>query len=360
MPSRRQFLKQSGLISLAPSIPAFLRATSNASEAGQEKILVVIELSGGNDGLNTLVPYKDDGYFANRTVLRLEENSLIKLDDTLALHPSMRGMAKLFEEGELAIVQGVGYPNPNRSHEVSMSVWHTARTDLELHRDVGWLGRGMDRLPVKSGVPSSVTAYPGTVSNAIRGRKSQTASIESLNEFAQSNLARPDAILASADTKSSEMPIVNFLRQSALDSYITSEQIKSLNQSKSGVKGTALSRLDSPLAVQLRVISSLIEADFGSRVFYAVQSGYDTHSKQLNDHSRLLGALSSSLFAFMKDLAESGNSDRVLVMCFSEFGRQVQENASGGTDHGTAGPVFLAGNSIHGGVHGVTRYEGWR
>jgi uncharacterized protein (DUF1501 family) len=345
MPSRRQFLNQAGLISLAPTIPAFLRATCNASEASQEKILVVIELSGGNDGLNTLVPYKDDGYLANRTALRLEANTLIKLDDTLGLHPSMRGMAKLFEDGELAIVQGVGYPNPNRSHEVSMAVWHTARTDLELHRDVGWLGRGLDRIARKPGVPSAVTAYSGAVPNAIRGRKSQLATIESLNEFAQSNMTLPNA-------KSAEMPLLSFLRQSAMESYVTTEQIKSLNASKSGSKGSALSRLDNPLAGQLRVISELIDSDFGSRIYYAVQPGYDTHSRQLNDHSGLLGSLSNSLAALMQDLTTSGNSDRVLVMCFSEFGRQVRENASAGTDHGTAGPVFLAGKSVKRGVHG--------
>lgn len=352
MPSRRQFIKQTGLISLAPTIPAFLRATCDAAEVGQDKILVVVELAGGNDGLNTLVQYKDDGYLANRTSLRLEEGSLIKLNDTLALHPSMRGMAKLFEDGELAIVQGVGYPNPNRSHDVSMAVWHTARTDLESHRDVGWLGRGLDHLAVRSGVPSSVTAYSGAVPNAIRGRKSRSASIESLDEFARSKMMRPDATTTLSDSKQPALPLANFLRQSAMEAYTTSEQLRSLSESTVGNKSAALSRLEGPLAGQLRVIADLIRADFGPRVYYAVQPGYDTHSRQLNEHSALLGSLSNSMAAFLKDLAESGNGDRVLVMCFSEFGRQVKENASAGTDHGTAGPMFVAGKSVRGGVHG--------
>ncbi len=352
MPSRRQFIKQTGLISLSPTIPAFLRATCNATDVGQDKVLVVVELAGGNDGLNTLVQYKDDGYRANRTALRLEESSLLKLDDTLALHPSMRGMAKLFEDGELAIVQGVGYPSPNRSHDVSMAVWHTARTDVELHRDVGWLGRGVDQLPVIAGVPSSVTAYSGAVPNAIRGRKSQSASIESLDEFARSSMMRPDTTTALSDSKQPAVPLANFLRQSAMEAYTTSEQLRSLSESTTGNKSTALSRLEGPLAEQLRVIADLIRADFGPRVYYAVQPGYDTHSRQLNEHRALLGALSNSLTAFLKDLAARGNGDRVLVMCFSEFGRQVKENASAGTDHGTAGPMFLAGQGVRGGVYG--------
>ncbi|HUP81116.1 MAG TPA: DUF1501 domain-containing protein [Pirellula sp.] len=352
MQSRRQFLKRSSLISLVPTIPTFLRATVDAAEVGQDKILVVVELSGGNDGLNTLVQYKDDGYLSNRTALRLDDNSLLKLNDTLALHPSMQGMAKLFEAGELAIVQGVGYPNPNRSHDVSMAVWHTARTDVELHRDMGWLGRGMDRLAVRQGVPSSVTAYSSAIPNAIRGRKSQTASIESLNEFARSNMMRPDLTTVLSDSKQSAVPLTNFLRQSALEAYTTSQRLRLLSESTSGKKESALSRLDSPIARQLGVIADLIQADFGSRVYYAVQSGYDTHSRQLNDHSALLRALSNSLTAFLKELSESGNGDRVLVMCFSEFGRQVKENASAGTDHGTAGPVFVAGKAVKGGVHG--------
>ncbi len=351
MPSRRHFLKQAGLISFAPTIPFFLRQTCDATENDQDKILVVVELAGGNDGLNTLVPFKDDGYLANRTALRLDENSLLKLNDTLALHPSMRGMAKLYEDGEFAIVQGVGYPNPNRSHDVSMAVWHTARTDVELHRDVGWLGRGMDLVAPRTGIPSSVSTFAGSVPNAIRGRKSKTASIESLSEFAHSSISNQGSMPSIASSQTA-MPIANFLRESAIEAYAASEQLRSLNEKRSSRADSALSRLDSPLARQLSVIADLIHADFGSRVYYAIQSGYDTHSRQLNDHSRLLGSLSNSISGFLQEVNAGGNGERVLVMCFSEFGRQVIENASAGTDHGTAGPMFIAGKGVRGGIYG--------
>jgi len=351
MQSRRHFLKQSALVSLAPTIPGFLLSTCQAAMVDQEKILVVIELGGGNDGLNTLVPFQDDGYLGARKELRLDEATLIKLNDSLALHSSMRGMGKLFQDGELAIVQGVGYPNPNRSHDVSMAVWHTARLDLEQHRDVGWLGRSMDLVVSRPSVPSSVFTFAGSIPNAIRGRRSKTASIESLSEFAQSSLLRQEGV-AAVETAESTIPIANFLRQSALDAYATSKQLSALSNTRIAKSSSALSRLDDPLASQLSVIVDLIQADFGSRVYYAVQPGYDTHSRQLNDHSQLLGSLSSSVAGFLQDIRASGNGDRVLLMCFSEFGRQVNENASAGTDHGTAGPMFLAGKGVRGGIYG--------
>ena len=351
MQSRRHFLKQSALVSLAPTIPGFLLSTCQAAMVDQEKILVVIELGGGNDGLNTLVPFQDDGYLNARKELRLDEASLIKLNDSLALHPSMRGMGKLFQDGELAVVQGVGYPNPNRSHDVSMAVWHTARLDLEQHRDVGWLGRGMDLVVSRPSVPSSVSTFAGSIPNAIRGRRSKTASIESLSEFAQSSLLRQEGV-ATVETAESTIPIANFLRQSAQDAYATSKQLSALSKTRIAKSSSALSRLDDPLASQLSVIVDLIQADFGSRVYYAVQPGYDTHSRQLNDHSQLLGSLSSSVAGFLEDVRAGGNGDRVLLMCFSEFGRQVNENASAGTDHGTAGPMFLAGKGVRGGIYG--------
>ena len=351
MQSRRHFLKQSALVSLAPTIPGFLLSTCQAAMVDQEKILVVIELGGGNDGLNTFVPFQDHGYLVARKELRLDEATLIKLNDSLALHSSMRGMGKLFQDGELAIVQGVGYPNPNRSHDVSMAVWHTARLDLEQHRDVGWLGRSMDLVVSRPSVPSSVSTFAGSIPNAIRGRRSKTASIESLSEFAQSSLLRQEGV-AAVETAESTIPIANFLRQSALDAYATSKQLSALSNTRIAKSSSALSRLDDPLASQLSVIVDLIQADFGSRVYYAVQPGYDTHSRQLNDHSQLLGSLSSSVAGFLQDIKASGNGDRVLLMCFSEFGRQVNENASAGTDHGTAGPMFLAGKGVRGGIYG--------
>jgi len=209
----------------------------------------------------------------------------------------------------------------------------------------------MDLVASKPSAPSSVSTFAGLVPNAVRGRKCKTASIESLKEFAQSSVLKQVAMNSVESTQSTK-PLVNFLRQSALEAYATTEQLRELSETKEAKSVSSLSRLDSPLARQLSVVADLIAADFGSRVYYAVQSGYDTHSRQLNDHSALLGSLSSCVAGFLQDVKTSGNADRVLVVCFSEFGRQVSENASAGTDHGTAGPVFLAGKGVRGGIYG--------
>ena len=347
MLNRRQLLRDAALLSLAPTIPAFIQPAI-ANERSNDKILVVIQLSGGNDGLNTIVPWKNEAYSANRKVLRLKEESLIRIDDETAFHPSMRRMADLLQDGRLAIVQGVGYPNPNRSHEVSMAVWHTAKTDVEEHGGNGWLGQAMDSIDLESRAPKGVSVSDDAIPTAVRSRRSLVASIDSLQDFQVGTL--PTQRLLPAITGS---PLIEFMQRTTLDAYSTASQINSIaNQSESNV-ASELSKLGSPLARRLKIVADLIQADFGPRIYYTQQSGYDTHSVQLNTHNQLLGGLSNGLKAFLDDMDAAGNADRVVVLCFSEFGRQVAENASAGTDHGTAGPVFLAGKPVKSGLHGL-------
>jgi uncharacterized protein (DUF1501 family) len=352
MRTRREFLKQSAIVSLAPTIPAFLKSASFANQADDGKILVVVQLDGGNDGLNTVVPFQDDNYHALRSELRLQPSSLIQLNDSVGLHSSMQGMANLFEAGRLAVVQGVGYPEPNRSHDVSMAIWQTARLDPETHRDVGWLGRSLDRGHSRPQVPDAVATVADETPQALRGRKCRVASIRSLDEFRSAELFRSNETASIPTQPANGTTLAQFMRQSELEAQLTVDQIRALSSRDTRSTSTSLSRLGNSLARQLSVIADLISAEFGPRVYYASQSGYDTHSNQLATHGELLGTLSSSLEAFLKDLEASGQADRVIVLCFSEFGRQVQENASSGTDHGTAGPVFLLGKRVHGGVHG--------
>jgi uncharacterized protein (DUF1501 family) len=355
MLTRRNLLKRSSLIALAPSVPGFLARLARAAESKAEgRVLVVIQLDGGNDGINTVVPYRDEGYAKHRKALRLPADQLHKLNDEAALHPSMRAAAELFESGRLAVVQGVGYPNPNRSHDVSMAIWHTARFDRAEHKMYGWLGRAMDQQPEtngmhsvlrRSGGPEAMLIGEGALPMSLIGRRSIAGTFSSLEELA----VPKDAARGGDGKEPAGDDLEAFIRRSTLDAYTTADAV---NAAVARRRGQA-SYPASPLGQHLSIIARLIEADLPTRVYYAVQGGYDTHAVQLSTHARLLSELSQALKAFLDDLAESKLAERVLVMTFSEFGRRVAENASAGTDHGTAAPVLLAGG-VRKGVIGAT------
>jgi uncharacterized protein (DUF1501 family) len=346
MLTRRNLLKRSSLLALAPTVPGFLARLARAAEAkADDRVLVVIQLDGGNDGINTVVPYGDEGYAKHRDRLRLPVDRLHKLDEQTALHPSMRSMADLFQQGRLSVVQGVGYPNPNRSHDVSMAIWHTARFDPTEHKGHGWLGRALDRLPPRPGAPAAMLVGEGPLPAAVIGRQSIAGVFSKVDELAMQN---PSARVAlAADSPGDD--IEAFVRRATLDAYATAEEVTSAAERKRG----AASYATTPLGQHLSMVARLIEADLPTRVYYAVQRGYDTHAAQIDTHARLLGELSGALAGFLNDLKEAGLDDRVLVMVFSEFGRRVAENASAGTDHGTAAPVFLAGRRVKPGLIGT-------
>jgi uncharacterized protein (DUF1501 family) len=342
MPSRRTFLKHSSLLALAPVVPGFLTKTARAAMPQRDgRVLVVIQLDGGNDGVNTVVPFADEGYAKHRQNLRLAKDRLVKVDDKVGLHPALANFGKLLEAGQLAIVQGVSYPNPSRSHFQSMATWHTSRLDPEEHKGPGWLGRALD-----AGKGSSLLVGSGPPPVAIRGRRSIASAIE-----------RPeDLLLASgADPRKALVPeqatddLTAFVQRSMLDAYATADRLTWDVDRKEDARYP-----QSGLASRLRLIAQLLKAGQEARVFYTHQSGYDTHAAQLFTHAGLLFELSGALQAFLEDLSASRLADRVIVLLFSEFGRTVRENGTGGTDHGTAGPLFLAGPAVKGGLVGAT------
>lgn len=346
MLNRREFLKRSSLVALAPTIPGFLSRAAKAIEPSKDdRVLVVIQLDGGNDGINTVVPFADPGYAEHRKQLKLPENRLRKLNDELALHSSMEGAAKLFEQQRLAIVQGVGYPNPNRSHDVSMGIWQSARLDPEEHAGYGWIGRSFDASADATQNSPMTYVGEGSIPAALRARKAGAAAFSSLDD-----LRLPDGIEKVAAAQSGKRTeLDDFVERRLLEAYDTANQIGAI-----AVSNSATTYPTSSLAKSLKTISSLVKSGMSTRVYYAVQSGYDTHSDQLQEHSNLLRDFSQALAAFQADLVESKLDDRVLTLCFSEFGRRVAENASAGTDHGTAGPVLLCGTPVAGGIHGTT------
>lgn len=345
MYDRRDFLKHSSLLALTPTVPCFLAQTARAAAPRKDdRVLVVIQLDGGNDGINTLVPFADDGYAKNRKRLRLPKGRLIKLGDQVGLHPSMGDFGKLWESQRLAVVQGVGYPNPNRSHDISMAIWQTCQFDRQEQNTHGWLGRALDQgSRPKDGSPTAFFIGDEQPPVALRGRRSVAAAVNRIEDF----VLPERAVTAKPNQPDPSENLEAFLQRTSLDAYITAERLTEIAKKSAG--GSSYPR--TTLAGRLRLISRLIKAGFGTRVFYAVQSGYDTHAAQLPNHSGLLRELSGAVFAFLEDLRAVKLDDRVAVICFSEFGRRVKENASLGTDHGTAGPVFLAGPKVKAGLH---------
>lgn len=350
MLTRRELLKQSALLSLAPCVPAFLTRAARAAEPQRDRrVLVVIQLDGGNDGLNTVVPFRDENYARLRPKLAIKPEQLIKLSDDVALHPSLKSAGKLFEDKRLSIVQGVGYPNPNRSHFRSMAIWHAARLEESDHGQYGWLGRCLDQRVAPETSPDAVYAGAGAVPVALWGRRSTTAAISSLDDL---SLAVPAEMLRAAATEPvGASDLAQLVARANDEAFTTAERLTAVTREPQKAAG---GYGDSRLAQQLKVISALLKADSPARVFYASQSGYDTHAVQLNEHAQLLRTLAAALKGFLDDMAASGLSDRVLVLAFSEFGRRAAENDSAGTDHGAAGPVFLAGDGVAGGIIGPT------
>ncbi|HEV8058230.1 MAG TPA: DUF1501 domain-containing protein [Gemmataceae bacterium] len=356
--TRRDFLKASSLMALAPTVPSFLARTARAVTAERDgRILVVIQLDGGNDGINTVVPFADEGYAKHRKTLRLAKDQLVKISDSVGLHASLRPAAKLLEAGQLAIVQGVSYPNPNRSHFESMAIWHSARLDREDRVGLGWLGRALDQDSSPTEAASSMFVGAGALPVALRGRRSVASVLERPEEFALSSSADVRKLI----DKETKLPhaemggipsgdLAAFVERSMLDAYATADRLADL-----GNVAISTDRYpDSGLGQHLQTVARLIKAGFGTRIYYTAQSGYDTHNAQLRTHSDLLFNLSAALKAFLDDLTATKLADRVAVLIFSEFGRTVAENGSAGTDHGTAGPVFLAGPGIKSGLMGAT------
>lgn len=357
--SRRKFLASvsavtGGLVSLSPFAPAFLsQSAALGAERRGEKVLVVVQLTGGNDGLNTVIPFKDDCYRQARPSLVQGEGSLLKINGELGLHSSLTGFGKLLEANQLAILQGVGYPNPNRSHFESMDIWHTARTELG-DRTSGWLGRSLDAQRVAGKADSSLALHLGHEVQplALLGREEQTPSIRSLEQFkldtAGSETRRLLIESALQPTRTSENDLLKFVTARSTSALEVSRRMESAALKYT----TSVKYPGSGLAEKLKQIATLIDAGLTTRIYYVSLDGFDTHSDQAGAHSALLGELGGALAAFTEDLAGHGHLDRVATLVFSEFGRRVKENSSRGTDHGAAAPAFLVGSKVKPGLLG--------
>ena len=351
--NRRRFFKQSSAVALGAFPSLVYRGAAGAiadPEATQGKILVVVQMTGGNDGINTVVPFADEGYAKHRKKLRLKTDRLLKVNEIVGLHPSLRAAADLLDDGRLAIVQGVGYPNPSRSHDTSMAIWHSARIGGDdTLRTHGWLGRAMDQSQddgrdAATNDPQMILVGDESQPLAIRSRRSTSITLSSVADM---RLTRPLQVTGESGTSE----LTGFVEQTMHNAIATALSLEQMIDQ--GDRG-GVSYPSTRLGHRLQSVSSLIKCGFSTPVYYAIQDGYDTHAAQLPTHGRLLREFSDAIKAFLDDLRDAGLSDRVCVIGFSEFGRRVAENGSAGTDHGTAGPVFLAGDGVRSGLVGKT------
>ncbi len=346
--TRREFLstsaKGAGLLAFSQFVPGFLRDSIAANAPAPEKdrkILVMVQLAGGNDGLNTLIPFEDDNYYRLRPSIGIKKSETIQLTDSLGLHPNCEGLSQLYKEGKLSVVQNVGYPNPNRSHFRSTEIWEAA-SDADQFGDSGWLGRYLDNNC--SGAPSIGDPEAITFGNelplSVQGETPHN--LFSINNR-PGKVRRPDyGLLDHLVGASSEPDNESFLKQTMMDTLITEDRIQELFTRFS----TTAQYPGNRLGQSLKNVASLISSGLPTRVYFVSLGGFDTHQGQLNTHQRLMRELSTSLQAFQKDLEARGLADQVLTMTFSEFGRRPSENESGGTDHGTAAPLFIMGSQI--------------
>jgi uncharacterized protein (DUF1501 family) len=400
--TRRQFLirtlQGSSLVALHSLVPGFLANTARAAAPGKDKILVVLEMNGGNDGLNTVIPFGDDLYHKNRPTLGYKKNDVIPVDDHIGLHPGLRGLSGLLNQGQLAIVQGVGYPNPDRSHFESMDIWQMG--DPKRKVGTGWLGRTMNTVRIPEGHMPGIYVGKEKLPMALEGSSTGTPAIDPAKPYElrlesgdkisveEVTIQEGNAVFTQVVSDGSRKPkeekpsphrearmklikeltgepgasapggdLLQFVRRSSLQTYTAVESLRRLmREDLRGAPEPPERRFrpgqQSTLAGDLGLIAKMIRAGFGTRIFYVAIDGFDTHSKQKMDHNNLMLQIGDAVQSFFQQLQQSGDDKRVVLMTFSEFGRRVKENGSQGTDHGAASCLFVAGPQAKAGLIG--------
>ncbi len=367
------------------SVPVFLQNTFFTLDAmaadsaiqtatgKNDTILIVLQLAGGNDGMNTIVPYADDVYYRSRPTIAIPKDKVITLNDYAGLNPGLTGLKGLYDEGHLSILQGVGYPNPNRSHFRSTEIWQTA-SDADKVESYGWLGRYFDScckgadptvgVAIGNQIPQSFDAGDPTGVSFSRpeqyrwynGDKSGDSAAV-YKEMNQPNLDpaymdEHDGGTVDSLARSSAAPhkesTLEFLQRTALDAEMSSDKVLAIARKYPAT----VSYPRTALGDSLSLVGRMIAGGLATRVYYVSQGSYDTHYNQVSTHARLMTELNDALVAFSQDMKAQGNFGRVMLMTFSEFGRRVEQNASNGTDHGAAAPMFVMGGGIKPGMFG--------
>ena len=318
-----------------------------------KRSLVVIQLSGGNDALNTVVPYSDGHYYDFRPSVSIAPDNVLRLNDDVGLNPNMGPMKRLWDEGNLAIVQGAGYPNPNRSHFRSMDIWHTAES--EKIGDTGWLGACIRELdPEARNVLTGVNFGRG-LPRALSAEGVSVASVGNLETYGlfpdiQDEWLKKyalDAFTKMYGSMEGKDTVAEFLGSTGMDVLKGADILRTAPQKYS----SSVEYAANPIAQSLKSVAQVMFADLGTRVYYAAHGSFDTHAGELDFHAKLWEDLAGAVGDFTDDLKEHGRYDDTLILMFSEFGRRIEDNGSG-TDHGSGGHAFVLGGGVDGGLYG--------
>ncbi|CAN1554098.1 Protein of unknown function DUF1501 [Fimbriimonadaceae bacterium] len=355
--TRREILKGGSVIAIGLVAPRWLSAVAHADVVNQAKggkaandtVLIVCQLSGGNDGLNTVVPYTSPRYYELRPNVGVKESVALKLNEQMALHPGMTGLHGLYKQGKVAVIQNVGYPKANRSHFKSMEIWQSASPEGKLKH--GWIGRHFDQQLALSPLNPVVALGLSTEKPlALAGKNASVPCFASLTDV-QNMIGDADTekmlrqVQGMDAMEGSSTSIVQKASKTALEAM-------SVLKEKVGKYTPTGTYANDAFGNGFKQIAQLVATSPATRVVYFSAGGFDTHAKQAEQHEKLLKGFSDAVTTFQAEMEKIGRADKVIVLAFSEFGRRVQENASLGTDHGNAGPMFLIGNKVKGGVHG--------
>ena len=318
----------------------------------KEKNLVVVQLSGGNDALNTIIPYGDELYYDNRPYVNIPQEKILKIDNYLGFNPSMAPLKELYEKGNVAIINGIGYSEPNRSHFRAMDIWHTGETKSV--GTEGWLGRAIKELdPQSENVLTGVNFGRG-LPRALYAKNVPVASVGNLDTYGLFPDIEDDESRNIALNAFSQMygglgkdTIANFFSQTGMDAMKGADILRRAPKMYS----STIEYADSAISQSLKSIAQVMFADIGTRVFYTQHGSFDTHSGEIASHQKLWSDLSIGLADFMDDLKEHGKDKDTIIFLFSEFGRRIKDNGAG-TDHGSGGVAFIIGGTVNGGLHG--------
>lgn len=341
---RRNFLKTTALASAATMLPKFIKASEKNIAETSDKILVIVQLTGGNDGLNTVVPFQNDLYYKARPQISIGKNEVLKLNDQLGLNPNMEGFKKLFDDGKLCLINNVGYPDPDRSHFRSMDIWHTASNSNE-YKTTGWLGRYLDEQCGDCDKPTQILEMDDTLSLALKGTNVKGLAIKDpkrlygtttdpfINQLSKQHLPGDH-----------QHDNAEYLYKTLAETVSSAEYLYQTSK----IFHSAATYPNHQFGKSMKTISELIISGVNTKVYYVSLGSFDTHFNQQKRQGELLHQLAETIKVFMDDLKSNGRANEVLLMTFSEFGRRVAENASLGTDHGTASQIFLIGNNLKG------------
>lgn len=337
---RRDFLKRTSLASTALFLPKFLSGFNLIDEAvATGKKLVIIQLSGGNDGLNTIVPFRNDIYYKNRSSLAHQKSNLIGITDEIGFHESLIAHSNLYNNGELCIVNSVGYPNPNRSHFRATDIWHTA-SDADQYFQSGWIGRYLDATKSNS---LHAIEVDDTLSLLLKGETTDGIATKDPKLFFRTT-QEPyfKKVVSHYDDAHLSEHNLGYLYKTMVTASSSAKHLYETSKTYT----TKTTYPANEFSKQLKQIGQFINSGLQTKVYYASLGGFDTHANQANKQKRLLKVYDEAMAAFIKDLKQQDSFKDTLILTFSEFGRRVQQNAANGTDHGTANQVFLIGNQL--------------